>query len=235
MNQIITQHGWGFDSRIWFNFRNQFNKQEWLWLNNDRGYFQKNSKSFKWQKESCKRDIKMVICHSLGTHLIERETLLKATHVILINFFYNFLPVSQQRRKFTIKALNRMRNKLKNDEYKSMLEEFIKRSYLPRSCKFKIKGSSDFDLKSINRSILMQDFDKLFITNKPKKLFSDRVNLLIIKSGKDMILDKESANNYIKMLMDTKLGSMNIIELENEGHLIDEINLFEIVNSWLKE
>ncbi len=116
-----------------------------------------------------------------------------------------------------------------------MLEEFIKRSYLPRSCKPKITGSIDFDLKSINRSILMQDFDKLFITNKPKKLFSDRVNLLIIKSGKDMILDKESSNNYIKMLMDTKLGSMNIIELENEGHLIDEINLFDIVHSWLKE
>ena len=44
MNQIITQHGWGFDSQIWCESKNQFNKNGWLWQDNERGYFNKSSK-----------------------------------------------------------------------------------------------------------------------------------------------------------------------------------------------
>ena len=235
MNQIITQHGWGFDSQIWCESKNQFNKNGWLWQDNERGYFNKRSKSSKWFKENSKQNIRMAICHSLGTHLIGSDTLLEATHAVLINTFFNFIPKNPQTKKLTIKALNRMRKKIQNDGCQTMIEEFIRKSYSPNCLDFTFNNLLNINLNLINRSVLLNDFDKLFITYKPKKLFSDNINLLILKSEKDMILQKEASNDFIKMLTQNEISKIKIIELEHQGHITTKIELYEIVQNWLNE
>ena len=39
MNQIITQHGWALDQNFWNNYKIEFQKKDWYWQDNERGYF----------------------------------------------------------------------------------------------------------------------------------------------------------------------------------------------------
>ena len=97
MNQVITQHGWGLDRSFWDNYKVEFQKNGWHWQDNERGYFSKNVNQSKWKKNNLKDQIKMVLCHSLGFHLIKGNLLDEASHVVFINSFNNFLPSSKKR------------------------------------------------------------------------------------------------------------------------------------------
>ena len=97
MNQVITQHGWGLDQSFWDNYKVEFQKNGWHWQDNERGYFSKNVNQSKWIKNNLSDQIKMVLCHSLGFHLIQKNLLDEASHVVFINSFNNFLPSSKKR------------------------------------------------------------------------------------------------------------------------------------------
>ena len=59
-----------------------------------------------------------------------KKILKEATHIVLINSFNNFLPLSNKR-NFILRSLKRMETKIINDETKDMLKEFIHRSFMP--------------------------------------------------------------------------------------------------------
>ena len=48
MNQIISQHGWAFDSSIWLDLKEIYLKNNWIWQDSDRGYFNKNLCAPQW-------------------------------------------------------------------------------------------------------------------------------------------------------------------------------------------
>ena len=52
MKQIITQHGWGFDQSFWDIDKVAFQKNDWYWQDNERGYFSKNQKQSTWIKNN---------------------------------------------------------------------------------------------------------------------------------------------------------------------------------------
>ena len=99
-----TQHGWGLDQSFWDNYKVEFQKNGWHWQDNERGYFSKNVNQSKWIKNNLNDQIKMVLCHSLGFHLIEENLLDEASHVVFINSFNNFLP-SSKKRNFIYRSL----------------------------------------------------------------------------------------------------------------------------------
>ena len=98
MNQVITQHGWGLDQSFWDNYKIEFQKNGWHWQDNERGYFSKNVNQSKWVKNNFNDQIKMVLCHSLGFHLIQGNLLDDASHIVFINFdcltFFEKYPLS---------------------------------------------------------------------------------------------------------------------------------------------
>ena len=57
MNQVITQHGWGFDQSFWDNYKVEFQKNGWHWQDNERGYYSKNVNQSKWIKNNLKDEI----------------------------------------------------------------------------------------------------------------------------------------------------------------------------------
>ena len=59
MNQIITQHGWGLDHNIWIKFKNQFIKNDWIWQDNERGYFSESSYKAEWLKDNSEKISKL--------------------------------------------------------------------------------------------------------------------------------------------------------------------------------
>ena len=48
MNQIISQHGWGLDHKMWVNLENHFKKKNWKWQDNERGYYKESNFVAKW-------------------------------------------------------------------------------------------------------------------------------------------------------------------------------------------
>jgi len=114
MKQIITQHGWGLNKHFWDDYKVDFLNNNWHWQDNERGYFSTSNYQAKWIKSDCKKEIRMSLCHSYGFHLMPKKILEEATHIVLINSFNNFLPLSNKR-NFILRSLKRMETKIKKE------------------------------------------------------------------------------------------------------------------------
>ena len=232
MNQIITQHGWGLDKSFWDSYKIEFQKNKWHWQDNERGYFSKNIEKPKWIKNNFNNQIKMVLCHSLGFHLIQKNILDEASHIVFINSFNNFLPSSKNRRSI-YRTLKRMEKKIITFEAKDMLKEFIRRSFLPNEVNINFKNMFYEDLEGLNNNLLLNDLKKLYDYKNSLRSFQKNCNVIVINSKKDLILDKDSSNNFIELLNKTLTKKPTLIELSNQGHCLTNLNFYEIIKKTL--
>ena len=232
MKQIITQHGWGLDQSFWKIYKNEFQKNNWYWQDNERGYFSKNRHQSKWIKNNSANKIKMLLCHSLGFNLIQKNLLPEASHIVLINSFINFLPLSN-RRNLILRSLKRMEKKIKKCETKDMLKEFINRSFMPNIVNIDYQEILYKNLETLNTTLLLKDLKKLYTEIHFPELFNKDCNTLLIHSENDLILDKDSSNNFIKSLNKRLTKKPTLIKLANQGHCLTNLNLYKIINSYL--
>jgi len=232
MNQIISQHGWGLDQSVWKNLKKEFIRQNWIWQDNDRGYYSDTPIKVKWVKDDSDKNKKVALCHSLGIHLIGKEILKEASHIILINSFYNFVPTNNQR-KVIIRTLQRMENKINTIEARFMLDEFIRRSFMPNDVDTKFKSIFNLDSKQINLKSLLKDFQKLYLQKSTFNLFSKYAEVLIIKSKDDFILKEDASYEFINLLSNYQIIQPKLVQIEKQGHLIDDNYIVKILKDWL--
>ena len=232
MNQIISQHGWGLDKSIWDKLKEEFIRKNWTWQDNDRGYYSDSCVKVKWIKNDSDKSKKVALCHSLGIHLIGKEILKEASHIVLINSFLNFIP-SNNENKITIRTLRRMENKINTREVHFMLEAFITRSFMPNQVDIKFKSIFNLNSKQININRLLKDFQKLYLQENTFNLFSADAEVLIVKSKNDFILKEYASNEFINLLNNSQINKPKLVEIENQGHLIDNICILKILKEWL--
>ena len=232
MNQIISQHGWGLDQSIWDKLKEEFIRQNWAWQDNDRGYYSDSCVKVKWIKNDSDKNKKVALCHSLGIHLIEKEILKEASHIILINSFFNFIPKNNES-NITMRTLRRMEKKINTIEVRFMLEEFISRSFMPNEVDIRFKSIFDQKSKQININSLLKDFQKLYLKQSIFNLFSENVEVLIIKSKNDFILKEYASNEFINLLNNSQINKPKLVQIENQGHLIDNNCIVKILKEWL--
>ena len=228
MNQVITQHGWGFDQSFWDSYKEDFQKNEWHWQDNERGYFSKNIIQSKWIKNNLNNQIKMVLCHSLGSHLIQRNLFDEATHVVFINSFNNFLPTSKKR-DLIYRSLKRMEKKIATLETEGTLKEFIRRSFAPNKMNINFQNMFYKNLKDLNNNLLLNDLKKLYKDKKLPHFFEKNCSVIVINSKNDFILDRDSSNNFIELLNKTLTKKPTLIELSNQGHCLTNLNFYQII------
>ena len=233
MKQVITQHGWGLDQTFWDIDKIEFQKNNWFWQDNERGYFSKNVHQSKWIKNNSNNQIKMFLCHSLGFHLIKRSLLIEASHIVLINSFNNFLPLSNKR-NLILRSLKRMEKKIMRSETKNMLKEFINRSFMPNGVNIDFQKIFLKNLEDLNSSLLLKDFKKLYTDRNFPELINKNCSILFIQSENDYILDKSSSNNFIELLNNTINKNITVIKLSNQGHCLTNLSLYEIINNNLE-
>ena len=231
MNEIISQHGWAFDSSLWTELRKIYIDSSWIWQDSERGYFNRALVSPKWINNSHNQK-KVIIIHSLGIHLIDKNILLNASHAIFINSFYNFIPKNKDR-KLIERALEKMNNKFNNIEIKFMLNEFYKNSFLPNKIDLNYKKAISIKFDNANISYLKNDFKKLSIQDKPPLLLSKNCNVLIIKSSDDLILNHNSSTIFTELMSKTQTKKPTIIEVENQGHIISNYKIFNLIDNWI--
>ena len=232
MNQIISQHGWGLDQSMWNKVKEEFIRQNWIWQDNNRGYYSDPHVKVNWIKDDSENNKKVVICHSLGIHLIGKEILREASHIVLINSFYNFIP-SNNESKITMRTLLRMEKKINSGEVRFMLEEFISRSFMPNQVDIKFKSIFNLNSKQINLKSLLKDFQKLYFQPSTFDLFSENAEVLIIKSKNDFILKEYAFNEFINLLNNSQINKPKLVQIENQGHLIDNNCIINILKEWL--
>ncbi len=232
MNQIISQHGWCLDSTMWLDLKIKFLKNNWYWFDNERGYFNGKNQNPSWLKINSKNHIRLVISHSLGIHLIKPKVLSKATHAVLINSFYSFLP-KNNRRRFILKTLKRMEKKITLKDIEVLVREFISKSFLPNSVDKNFQKFLNYETKNINLKLLLDDFKKLYIENKSEKIFSKDCKILLIESGNDEIVDENSFENLKEILNQSQNEKPKVIKIDNQGHLIKGLAIDELIEEWL--
>ena len=232
MNQVITQHGWGLDKSFWNSYKIGFQENQWYWQDNERGYFSKNVSQSRWIKNNLNNGVKMVLCHSLGFHLIQENLLYEASHVILINSFNNFLP-SSKKRDFIYRSLKRMEKKIISFEAEDMLKEFIHRAFSPNDLDINFQNMFYKNLKSLNNNLLLNDLKKLYNNQNSLRSFKKNCNVIVINSKNDLILDQDSSKNFIELLNKTLIKKPTVIELSNQGHCLTNLNFYQIIKRTL--
>ena len=234
MKQIITQHGWGLNKHFWDDYKVDFLNNNWQWQDNERGYFSTNNYQAKWIKSDSKKEIRMSLCHSYGFHLIQKNILEEATHIVLINSFNNFLPVSYKR-NFILRSLKRMETKILKDETKDMLKEFINRSFMPNYMNNSFKKIFYKSLESLNKTLLIGDLKQLYINRDIPLFLRKDCKIIFIKSENDLILDNESNNNFLDSLNKILDRNPILIKLAQQGHCLNNLNLYEILLNTLND
>ena len=232
MNQIITQHGWGLDKSFWDSYKIEFQKNRWHWQDNERGYFSKNVNQSKWIKNNLNNQIKMVLCHSMGFHLIQKNLLDEASHVVFINSFINFLP-SSKKSNLIYRSLKRMEKKILSFEAEDMLKEFIHRCFLPNEININFKNMFYKDLEGLNNNLLLNDLKKLYTHKNSLNSFAKNCEVIVINSKNDLILNDDSRNNFIELLNQTLTKKPTVIELSNQGHCLTNLNFYQIIKKTL--
>ena len=232
MKQIITQHGWGLDQSFWEIYKVKFQKNKWYWQDNERGYFSKNAYQAKWIKNNYKYKIKMILCHSLGLRLIDKNLLIDASHIVLINSFYNFLPTNNKR-NLVLRTLKRMEKKIITLKNNDMLKEFIDRSFLPNGVNIDFQNIFDKNLKNLDKNLLLEDLKQLYTDRIFPDGFNKNCNVIFIQSENDLILNKDSSNNFIKFLDNMLTKKPIVIKLSNQGHCLTNFSLYETINNIL--
>ena len=228
MKQIITQHGWGLDKNFWDTYKIDFLKKNWYWQDNERGYFSTNNYQAQWIKSDSKNEIRMALCHSYGFHLMQKTVLKEATHIVLINSFNNFLPTSDKK-KFILRSLKSMETKIIKGTTKEMLKEFIYRSFLPNDINNSFQNIFYKSLESLNKKLLLKDLKKLYSNRDFPVFLKKDCKIVFINSENDLVLDKESNRDFLDFLNRTLDRKPILIKLAQQGHCLNNFNLYEIL------
>ena len=157
-----------------------------------------------------------------------KKILEEATHIVLINSFNNFLPLSNNR-NFILRSLKRMERKIIKDEPKDMLKEFIHRSFMPNDINNNFKNIFDASLGSLNKNLLLSDLKQLYINRDFPVFLRKDCKIIFIKSQNDFILDNESNNNFLDSLNKKLDRKPILIKLAQQGHCLNNLNLYEIL------
>ena len=126
-----------------------------------------------------------------------------------------------------------MEKKIMLFEAEVMLKEFIRRSFLPNNMSINFQTMFYKNLENLNNNLLLNDLKKLYTDKNSLKSFEKNCNVIIINSKNDLILDQDSSNDFIKLLKKTLSIKPTLIELDNQGHCLTNLNFYQIIKRTL--
>jgi pimeloyl-[acyl-carrier protein] methyl ester esterase len=186
----FLQHGWGFDSTCWNQWRNLIPENDVI-LTSDRGYFG-DSVKIDCKDVTNHRQI-VVVTHSFGFHLVQEEFINKAHSLIIISGFDYFHPEDQRLEQRSQMIVKSMFSRIGSGRTRDLLKEFYKNCYYPTHPDFKVPNEC-------NDSVLKNDLELL---NKNRMMIENLKNpqkMLILHGDTDGIVDISKGRKLQKML-----------------------------------
>ena len=231
-------HGWYENSKIWAQWMKPFQESGWTWKNGERGYKSIQSLEPQWTKnetQNAKATSRVVIAHSLGAHLISKPVLSKATNIIFLSSFGNFIPRIGQSRAIKI-GLEGMKKSLEINQEQVMLSNFLKKAYSPNKLTSVQKNYLKENLSIGGKKRLMQDLDLLIKTNGLPVGIPTGAKVLVIESEKDSIVPQQTSNEFLYDLNNYLKENLTHWILPMKGHtLIDPGDLNRRILVWLEQ
>ncbi len=234
MKEIIAMHGWGGDSNQWSNWIDCFQCCDWKWQSVERGYKDIGPYIPGWHNDLEQTGLKRVaICHSLGSHLIEKEVLSLATHVVLINSFSRFIPSSKENRSIKI-ALNKMMNAINTPNEPFMLEKFHIKAHKPNKINVESNASNLLRTSELGKLRLKNDLKLLMNSDSLPIGLNTYTKVLIVNSKNDYIVANQTKEKLAEDLKNYLEKEPAIINLQDEGHAISKIKNIKKIKHWLE-
>ena len=234
MKEIIAMHGWAGDSNQWSNWEQIFKCYEWEWRNSERGYTAISPHIPKWNHNSNQVKLKRVaICHSLGSHLIDKQVLYSATHVVLINSFSRFIPSGKEKRSVTM-ALKKMMDAINTPKEAAVLRKFHVKAYKPNSIDIESIQSNLLCLSDSGRLRLKNDLQLLMNSDSLPIGLKNNAKVLVINSEQDYILANQTKAKLAEDLTNHLEVAPKTINLQEEGHSITKIKHIKKIQHWLE-
>ena len=234
MKEIIAMHGWAGDSHQWLNWKKIFKSCDWEWQTAERGYKDISPHKPKWNKTLNQVTLKRVaLCHSLGSHLIDKQVLHSATHVVLINSFSRFIPSGKENRPIKL-ALNKMMNAINTPNEAAMLRKFHIKAYKPNHIDVKSTESNLLSISDLGRLRLRNDLILLMNSDSLPIGLNTYSKVLIINSEQDHILANQTKINLVEDLKNHLEAAPKIINLQDDGHSISKIKNIKKIKHWLE-
>ena len=234
MKEIIAIHGWAGNSHQWSNWEKIFKSCDWKWQNFERAYKDISPHKPTWNYNTNQVELKRVaICHSLGSHLIDKKVLHSATHIVLINSFSRFIPSGKENRPIKL-ALKRMMNTINTPNEEVMLSRFHTKAFKPNHIDVKSSESNLLHLSISGRLRLKNDLKLLMNSDSLPIGLNNSAKVLIVNSKQDYILATQTKEKLAMDLRNYLDASPKTINLQDEGHTITKIKNIKKVKHWLE-
>tara|TARA_Y100001968_G_scaffold216643_1_gene199380 strand:- start:153 stop:881 length:729 start_codon:yes stop_codon:yes gene_type:complete len=234
MKEIIAMHGWAGDRNQWSNWINLFQFCDWEWKTAERGYKDIHPYIPNWNTNSNEIGLKKVaICHSLGSHMIEKKVLCAATHVVLINSFSRFIPSGKENRSVKI-ALKKMMNTINTPNESSMLRKFYIKAHQPNKIDMESTESNLLYISNSGRLRLKNDLKLLMSSESLPTGLNSKSKVLVVNSEKDSILANQTKQKLIADLINYLEVEPTILNVQDEGHSISKVKNIKKIKHWLE-
>lgn len=192
--EILAYHGWGYDEAFWTPLKKLFSEHIKLQAAS-RGYFG-DPKLVHFEHEHSN---KVIFAHSYGLHWVPKETLNQADALFMFASFHKFIPDNPEQKKYVMKVLDAMINKIEHQPY-TLLDEFWKKSQKPEFVK----------MERVIRDIKMlkEDLEHLFhtdisipdITNKKIVMLEAADDEIFVNSHMKEFLEHHKTRIKYKMM-----------------------------------
>ena len=227
MKQVIAAHGWAGDASVWSFWQRAFEAAGWQWRSVDRGYGAEDCIQPSWSELSQKR---LLICHSLGPHLLPPSTLAAADAIVLLGSFAVFVPAGAAGRRQAI-ALRGMATRLGTEEEGEMLKTFLQRCAAPSPPTALPPHPVLTQLSDAGRERLRDDLRLLRHCNDLPVGWPAQVRTLVVQGEQDAIVSAESQRLLIERL---RGQPTDLIQLPQQGHALITPAVLKRVLDWVE-
>ena len=230
-------HGWYSDSSYWNCWEQQFQLNGWIWQNTERGYGYIAPSEPSWNLTNDgitdQKHKKLVICHSLGIHLLPSSIIKKASHIILLNSFSRFIPYGKESRAMKI-ALEGMQKQIGREGESKMLFKFAKKANIPIRKEECLPTNFNARLSVEGREKLKKDLDLLIKTSKLPSGFNKQAKVLVVNGKNDAIVCQSTKAQLIEELRNYLDNDPIDWVIEGEEHFMELSNIISDVINWLE-
>lgn len=223
--QVIAMHGWAGDARGWEPFLDAWQRRSWHWQCGDRGYGPRPPETVAWRQDAGPR---VVIAHSLGSHLVPPAVLQQADAVVLLASFGRFVPEGPAGRRLRA-AMAAMAEQLASDQASAMLQAFLDRAAAPQPASLLPPGIAAAPLSDAGRQRLQDDLALLAATTGLAPAFPPHARVLIVEGGADQIVVPEA-----RALLRDALPAADTLVLAGVGHCLLSPALVPLVCGWIE-
>ena len=236
MKQVIAMHGWSGDSHSWVSWIRHFKHHHWSWQSGERGYGQRQEHMPFWQDDPDPIELqrRVVIAHSLGTHLLPDAVLAQATDVVLLASFSRFVPEGPKGRALKT-GLKSMLRCLGSDAEAEMLTTFLRRAAAPSPPDGLPRGPIQEGLSIEGRQRLSDDLDRLIASAELPVGLQDTTRVLVVEAAQDAIV-VPAARQELRDALQTRL--QHPAEhwcLSDSGHALLVPDLLIRIQRWLDQ